>query len=93
MNKDTGTRGAASTETAPRRLAVRVSEAARLLDIGRSKAYELIRDGALPAIRIGGTVRVPLDALEAWVAGQAKQQAQAKEQAEAQINTQTKEVT
>lgn len=51
----------------PRRLAVRVAEAARLLDISRSKAYELIRTGALPSIQVGKTVRVPVDALEALV--------------------------
>lgn len=50
-----------------RQLAVRVAEAARMLDIGRSKAYELIRTGELPSIRVGKTVRVPVDALEAWV--------------------------
>jgi excisionase family DNA binding protein len=54
-----------------RPLAVRVSEAARLLDIGRSKCYELIRTGELPAIRVGKTIRVSLDALEAWVRRQA----------------------
>ena len=48
-------------------LAVRVSEAARLLDIGRSKCYDLIRTGAIPSIRVGKTVRVPLIPLYAWV--------------------------
>jgi excisionase family DNA binding protein len=48
-------------------LAVRVSEAARLLDIGRSKCYDLIRSGTLPSIRVGKTVRVPLAPLYAWV--------------------------
>ena len=59
-----------------RRLAVRVPEAARLLDIGRSKCYDLIRRGELPAIRIGKTVRVPLKALQDWV----EQQFQDKEE-------------
>ena len=51
-------------------LAIRVSEAARLLDIGRSKCYDLIKTGVLPSIRVGKTVRVPLAALNAWVARQ-----------------------
>jgi excisionase family DNA binding protein len=50
-----------------RRLAVRVPEAARLLDIGRSKCYDLVRRGELPAIRVGKTVRIPLGALQEWV--------------------------
>ncbi len=52
---------------ATRQLAVRVPEAARLLDIGRSKCYDLIRRGELPAIRVGKSLRVPLVALTAWV--------------------------
>jgi excisionase family DNA binding protein len=54
------------------RLVVRVAEAARLLDIGRSKCYDLIRRGELPAIRVGKTVRVPLDALRQWIARQSQ---------------------
>lgn len=57
----------------PTPLAVRVSEAARLLDIGRSKCYDLIRSGTLPSIRVGKTVRVPLAPLYAWVEQQSKE--------------------
>ena len=49
------------------RLLLRPSEAAETLGIGRSKTYELISSGAIPSIRIGGSVRVPVDALCAWV--------------------------
>ena len=65
------TRGGAQQQ---RRLAIRVSEAARLLDISRSKAYELIRTGKLPSIIVGKTVRVPVDALEALVRSQTTRQ-------------------
>jgi excisionase family DNA binding protein len=65
-----GTDATIAHQSDGRRLAVRVSEAARMLDIGRSKAYELIRTGDLPSIRVGKTVRVPVDALEAWVSRQ-----------------------
>lgn len=48
-------------------LTVRPDECARLLGIGRSKMYELIRSGEVPAIRIGRSVRIPVDQLRAWI--------------------------
>jgi excisionase family DNA binding protein len=48
-------------------LLLRPSEAAAALGIGRSKAYELIAAGVIPSIRLGGSVRVPLGALRAWM--------------------------
>jgi excisionase family DNA binding protein len=36
-----------------------VEEAARFLRIGRSAAYEGVRAGQIPAIRIGRSIRVP----------------------------------
>lgn len=65
-NDDEGLPGGQSS-----RLAVRVGEAARLLDIGRSKAYELIQAGELPAIRVGKSLRVPVRALQRWIEAQA----------------------
>ncbi len=50
-----------------KRLAVRVEEAARMLSIGRSKAYDLIRQGELPAMKIGTTLRVSITALEKFI--------------------------
>jgi excisionase family DNA binding protein len=55
-------------------IAVRVSEAARLLSLSRSKAYQLINSGELPAVRIGKTMRVPLAALRDWVERMQKQE-------------------
>ena len=52
------------------RIALRPAEAAQAIGIGRSKVYELIASGELPSIRIGGSVRVPVDALRAWIARQ-----------------------
>ena len=49
------------------RLLLRPLEVAHTLGIGRSKAYELIGAGVLPSVKIGGSVRVPVDALRAWV--------------------------
>jgi excisionase family DNA binding protein len=49
------------------RLAYRVAEAAAMVGISRSKMYELIAAGTMPTIRIGTAVRVPADALRAWI--------------------------
>jgi len=49
------------------KLLLRPEEAARALSIGRSKAYEMLRAGELPSIRLGRSLRVPLVALEAWI--------------------------
>ena len=46
-------------------LFVKVKEAAQLLGISRSKAYELVYKGEIPHIRIGASIRVPLAALRA----------------------------
>lgn len=42
-----------------------VEEAAKFLRIGRSAAYEAVRRGDLPSVRIGRSLRVPRHALEA----------------------------
>ena len=44
-----------------------VQEATQL---GRTKLYELMRDGKLPYLRIGRSVRVRRDAFEEWLAEQ-----------------------
>jgi excisionase family DNA binding protein len=43
-------------------------EIARLLCIGRTKAFQLIARGEVPVVRIGRCVRVPRSALESWIA-------------------------
>ena len=49
------------------KLLLRPVEAAEAIGIGRSKIYELLASGELPSIRIGSSVRVPVDALRAWI--------------------------
>ena len=49
------------------RLTITVAEAASLLGISRSAAYDYIRAGELPAIRMGRRLLVPLKALESMV--------------------------
>ena len=50
------------------KLLLRPAEAAEAIGIGRSKVYDLIASGDLPSIRIGGSVRVPVDELKDWIA-------------------------
>jgi excisionase family DNA binding protein len=50
------------------RLLLTVHEAAEALAISRSKLYELLAAGAVASIRIDGARRVPVAALEAYVA-------------------------
>ena len=49
------------------RLMLRPAEAAEALGISRSKVYELIASGQIPSIRLGGSVRVPVQALREWI--------------------------
>jgi excisionase family DNA binding protein len=48
-----------------------VTEAAKALAVSRSTAYRLATSGELPSIRIRGMLRVPVAALERWIAEQA----------------------
>ena len=47
------------------------TEAARALGIGRSKLYELLREGRIRSIRIGTCRRVPTTALAEFVVASA----------------------
>jgi len=49
------------------RLLLTVREAARTLGIGTTLAYEMVGRGELPHVRLGHAVRVPRQALEAWI--------------------------
>lgn len=49
------------------RLLLTVPEAAAALAISRSKLYELLTAGTVPSIRIDGSRRIPLAALETYV--------------------------
>jgi len=44
-------------------------QVAHLLGIGR-KTFQLMASGDLPTIRLGRCVRVPLNALQTWIAAQ-----------------------
>lgn len=52
------------------RLMLRPTEAADAIGVSRSKAYQLIAEGTLPSVRLGGCVRVPVVALQQWIDAQ-----------------------
>lgn len=45
------------------RILLRPAEAADLIGVSRSTLYELLARGALPSVRLGHSIRVPLEAL------------------------------
>jgi len=53
------------------KLLYRVSEAAEALSLSRSKVYEMINEGKIPACRMGGVLRIPVAGLLALVEEQA----------------------
>jgi excisionase family DNA binding protein len=44
-----------------------LTEVQRFLGLGRTKTYELVSTGEIPAIRIGRVLRVNRGELEAWL--------------------------
>ena len=53
------------------RILYRPAEAAEAIGVSRSRIYELINSKTIPSIRVGKTVRVPVDKLQQWVNEQA----------------------
>jgi excisionase family DNA binding protein len=52
-------------------LLLRVDEAAKLLQVGRNKVYELVASGAIPSLHIGRQLRIPMEGLREWIRHQA----------------------
>ncbi len=48
-------------------LTVRVKEACRLTGIGRSKLYLLMKEGKIPAIKVGTMTLIPMRSLEIFL--------------------------
>lgn len=46
---------------------LKVPEVAEELRIARSRAYELVADGEIPAVKIGRSVRVSRKELDRWL--------------------------
>lgn len=51
----------------PAPLLLKVNEAAKLLQLGRDRIYELVASGRLPALHFGRTIRIPRDALDRFI--------------------------
>jgi excisionase family DNA binding protein len=49
------------------RLLYTISEAAAALGVSRSTAYELAASGGIPSVRLGRSVRVPVEGLRRWI--------------------------
>ena len=58
-------------------LLLRPAEAAVAIGVSRSRLYQLLASGELPSVRLGRTVRVPVAALQAWIAEHLKKDAAA----------------
>lgn len=52
----------------PPRLLLTPGEVAETLGVNRSTIYALLRDGAFPSVFIGRARRIPLQAIEEWIA-------------------------
>ena len=50
------------------KLLLKPEEAAEVLSIGRTKLYALMAEGRLASVRIGNSRRVPLDAVNEFIA-------------------------
>lgn len=46
---------------------LRPDEVRKILGVGRTKLYEMVRTGELPVIRIGRLVRIPRAELDRWL--------------------------
>lgn len=53
--------------TTPKPLCVRVTVAAQMIGIGRTKFYELVNAGEVEIFKLGKSTLVPIDSLEALI--------------------------
>lgn len=52
------------------KLTLRPAEAGDALGFSRSKIYEMLAAGEIPSIKVAGQFRIPVKALEKWIAEQ-----------------------
>lgn len=55
------------------KLTYTVPEMAQALGLGRNTAYDLVNRADFPAIRVGGKILVPIEALHNWLNREASQ--------------------
>ena len=53
------------------KMTMTVQEMAECLGIGRNMAYELVKNGRVPFLKIGRQIRIPKRAFDAWLANEA----------------------
>lgn len=56
-----------SGEASTKPITVRIKDACRMTDIGRSKLYLLIAEGAIETIKVGSMTLIPVASLEAFL--------------------------
>lgn len=56
------------------RILYRPAEMADAIGVSRARGYELIASGVIPSIKIGTSIRVPVDELRLWVKSQIETQ-------------------
>jgi excisionase family DNA binding protein len=49
------------------RLLLKPAEVGSITGMGKSKTYSLIAGGVIPSVRIGKSVRVPVEGLRRWI--------------------------
>lgn len=62
----------ALTFAAPEPAVLTIAETARYLRISRAKVYQMATAGELPTVRMGRSVRVRRERLEAWLESQSR---------------------
>jgi len=55
---------------------LRVSEAAQIAAVGRSRAYEMAASGQWPVCKIGRSIRIPYQGLLEWIESLEKNQSE-----------------
>lgn len=53
-----------------------IVEMAEYLNIGKNKAYELVKTNTIPALKIGRQIRIPIKLLDKWIENMANQNIQ-----------------
>lgn len=67
-----------TTDRKLQKLLLRVSEAAEMLSVARSRAYLLVQTGELSSVKVGKSIRVPVAGVEQFVARKIAEAAEAK---------------
>jgi excisionase family DNA binding protein len=52
------------------KLLLKPTEVADAIGLGKTRTYQLLKAGVLPSIRVGRSVRTPVEALKAWIVRQ-----------------------